>query len=81
MAEGGETTRAFAWDDPFDLDGQLREDEKPARGKAHAFVQGHLVPRVRKDYLVERLDREIMTRMGGVGCSVRRFRKPRRAAA
>ena len=44
MAEAGETPRSFAWDDPFDLDGQLREDEKPARDKAHAFVQGHLVP-------------------------------------
>ena len=67
MADAGETPRSFAWDDPFDIDCQLREDEKPARDKARAFVQGHLVSRVRKDYLVERLDREIMTRMGGVG--------------
>ena len=27
MAEAGETPRSFAWNDPFDLDGQLTEDE------------------------------------------------------
>ncbi|MGH6840830.1 MAG: acyl-CoA dehydrogenase, partial [Methylocella sp.] len=57
----------FAWDDPFDLDGQLSEDEKLVRTSARAFAQGYLAPRVRKDYLEERSDREIMTRMGGVG--------------
>ena len=67
MAEGGETTRSFAWDDPFDLDGQLREDEKLVRASARAFAQRYLFPRVTKDYLEERFDREIMTRMGGVG--------------
>jgi glutaryl-CoA dehydrogenase len=67
MAEGGETTRSFAWDDPFDLDGQLSEDEKLVRASARAFAQKYLFPRVTKDYLEERFDREIMTRMGGVG--------------
>ncbi|MGH6794489.1 MAG: acyl-CoA dehydrogenase [Methylocella sp.] len=67
MAERGETTRTFAWDDPFDLDGQLSEDEKLVRDSARVFAQGYLVPRVTKDYLEERFDREIMTRMGGLG--------------
>jgi glutaryl-CoA dehydrogenase len=67
MAEGGETTRSFAWDDPFDLDGQLSEDEKLVRASARAFAQRYLFPRVTKDYLEERFDREIMTRMGGAG--------------
>ncbi|MGA7384898.1 MAG: hypothetical protein WBW81_09510 [Methylocella sp.] len=34
MAEDGETTCVFAWGDPFDLDGQLSEDEKLMRDKA-----------------------------------------------
>jgi hypothetical protein len=34
MAGDGETTRAFDWDDPFDLDGQLSEDEKLARASS-----------------------------------------------
>lgn len=67
MAEGGETTRSFAWDDPFDLDGQLSEDEKLVRASARAFAQKYLFPRVTKDYLEERFDREIMTRMGAAG--------------
>ena len=67
MAEGGETTHSFAWNDPFDLDGQLSEDEKLVRDAARAFAQGYLAPRARKDYLEERFDREIMTQMGGVG--------------
>jgi glutaryl-CoA dehydrogenase len=36
MAEGGKTTRSFAWDDPFDLDGQLSEDEKLVRDSSEA---------------------------------------------
>lgn len=67
MAEGGETTRTFAWDDPFDLDGQVSEDEKLVRDSARAFAQGYLFPRVTEDNLHERFDREIMTRMGSLG--------------
>jgi glutaryl-CoA dehydrogenase len=67
MAEGGETTRSFAWDDPFDLDGQLSEDEKLVRASARAFAQEYLLPRAGEDYLEERFDREIMTRMGSLG--------------
>lgn len=37
MAEGGEITSTFAWNDPFDRDGQLSEDEKLARDFARAF--------------------------------------------
>jgi Acyl-CoA dehydrogenase, N-terminal domain len=67
IAEAGKTTCTFAWDDPFDLDGQLSEDEKLVRDKARAFAQGHLLPRAGEDYLEERFDREIMTRVGRVG--------------
>ncbi len=67
MAEVAETTRTFAWDDPFDLDGQLSEDEKLVRDSARAFAQEYLLSRATEDYLEERFDREIMTRMGSVG--------------
>jgi len=67
MAEDGEFTRSFAWNDPFDLDGQLSEDEKLVRASARAFAQGYLLPRAGEDYLEERFDREIMTRMGSLG--------------
>jgi hypothetical protein len=33
--------RSFAWNDPFDLDGQLCEDEKLVRDKVRAFAQGY----------------------------------------
>ena len=67
MAEEGETPRSFAWNDPFDLDGQLTEDEKLVRNSARAFAQGYLLPRAREDYLEERFDREILTQMGRLG--------------
>ncbi len=67
MAEEGETPRSFAWNDPFDLDGQLTEDEKLVRDSARAFAQGYLLPRAREDYLEERFDREILTQMGRLG--------------
>jgi glutaryl-CoA dehydrogenase len=67
MAEDGDAARAFAWNDPFDLDGQLSEDEKLVRDSARAFAQSYLAPRVIEDYLEERFDREIMTRMGSLG--------------
>jgi glutaryl-CoA dehydrogenase len=67
MAKGDEITHSFAWDDPFDLESQLSEDEKLVRDSARAFARGYLAPRVRKDYLEERFEREIMTRMGSLG--------------
>ncbi|MCI0600656.1 MAG: acyl-CoA dehydrogenase [Beijerinckiaceae bacterium] len=67
MAEGSEFTRPFAWDDPFDLDGQLTEDERLVRDSARAFAQGYLAPRAAQDYLEERFEREIMLRMARAG--------------
>ncbi len=67
MAWDGETTRSFAWNDPFDLEGQLSEDEKLVRDSARDFAQKYLAPRVTEDYLEERFEREIMRQMGGLG--------------
>jgi glutaryl-CoA dehydrogenase len=67
MAEGSEFARSFAWDDPFDLDDQLSEDERLVRDSAQAFAQRYLAPRAAQDYLEERFDREIMIEMGRAG--------------
>jgi glutaryl-CoA dehydrogenase len=67
MAREGEESQSFAWNDPFDIDDQLAEDEKLVRDSTRAFAQGYLLPRAREDYLEERFDREILTQMGRVG--------------
>jgi glutaryl-CoA dehydrogenase len=67
MAGKSEFARSFAWDDPFDLNGQLTEDERLARDSARAFAQRYLAPRAAQDYLEERFDREIAAEMGRAG--------------
>jgi glutaryl-CoA dehydrogenase len=63
----GESTAPFAWSDPFDLDGELGDDERLVRDSVRAFAQSVLLPRVTEDYLEERFDREIMAQMGALG--------------
>jgi len=82
---GRRDPRSFAWNDPFDLDGQLTEDEKLVRDSARAFAQGYLLPRAREDYLEERFDREILMQMAALDSSAddsaklwRRRARPRR---
>jgi glutaryl-CoA dehydrogenase len=58
---------SFAWDDPFDLNGQLAEDETLVRDSTRAFAQRYLAPRAAQDYLEERFDREIAIAMGRAG--------------
>jgi hypothetical protein len=85
IAEAGETPRSFAENDPFGLDSQLSEDQNLVRGNARALAQGYLLARAGEDYLEERFDREIMTRMGRVsarsGDSARLSTPPPRAAS
>jgi glutaryl-CoA dehydrogenase len=65
MADDAKTS--FLWSDPFDLDGQLNEDERLVRDSARAFAQDVLLPRVTDDYLEERFDRGVMRQMGALG--------------
>ncbi len=67
MAGKSEFAPSFAWDDPFDLNGQLTEDERLARDSARAFAQRYLAPRATQDYLEERFDRVIVLEMGRAG--------------
>jgi glutaryl-CoA dehydrogenase len=57
----------FNWEDPFDLDHQLTDEERLVRDTAEAYAQEKLQPRVTSAYLEERFDREIMSEMGALG--------------
>jgi glutaryl-CoA dehydrogenase len=65
--EGGESRWRFAWNDPFDLESQLSPEERLVRESTAAFAREVLLPRVTDDYLEERFDRGVMTRMGAQG--------------
>ncbi len=58
---------AFDWEDPFDLDHQLTDEERMVRDSAEAYAQEKLQPRVSSAFLEERFDREIMSEMGELG--------------
>jgi glutaryl-CoA dehydrogenase len=57
----------FDWQDPFDLDHQLTDEERLVRDTAEGYAQEKLLPRVTSAYLDERFDREIMSEMGALG--------------
>jgi glutaryl-CoA dehydrogenase len=57
----------FDWQDPFDLNHQLTDEERLVRDTAEAYAQEKLLPRVTSAYLEERFDREIMSEMGALG--------------
>ena len=57
----------FNWEDPFDLESQLTEDERMIRDAAHAFAQGELQPRVIKAFAEEMDAPELFPMMGQAG--------------
>lgn len=57
----------FNWEDPFDLDGMLTEEERMVRDSARDYCQEKLMPRVLEAHRHENFDREIMTEMGALG--------------
>jgi len=61
------TKAIFDWADPFDIDGQLTEEERMVRDTARDYAQEKLQPRVTSAYMEERFDREIMDEMGALG--------------
>src|SRR5262249_2158502 len=67
MTQVVDAAGSFAWNDPFDLNGQLAEDDKLVRDSARTFAQRHLAPRAVRDYLEERFDREVAVEMGRAG--------------
>jgi glutaryl-CoA dehydrogenase len=57
----------FRWDDAFNLDSQLSDDERMIRDAAESYAQDKLLPRVVSATLDERFDREIMNELGELG--------------
>lgn len=57
----------FNWEDPFDLEGQLTEDERMILDAAHGFAQDELQPRVQQAYRDEISAPELFPLMGKAG--------------
>ncbi|MDP3085445.1 MAG: acyl-CoA dehydrogenase [Rubrivivax sp.] len=57
----------FQWDDPFQFDSQLSDDERAVRDAAHTYCQERLQTRVLMAARHETFDREIMSEMGALG--------------
>lgn len=55
------------WQDPFDLNEQLNEEERMIRDAAHDYAQGKLQPRVQKAFHEGHFDREVLNEMGEAG--------------
>lgn len=58
---------AFNWEDPFNLESQLTEDERMIRDAAHGFAQSELQPRVIKAFADEVDAPELFPLMGQAG--------------
>ena len=58
---------AFAWDDPFDLESQLSEEERAIRDTAHGYARDKLAPRIVEAYAKETVDPAIFREMGALG--------------
>jgi glutaryl-CoA dehydrogenase len=57
----------FNWQDPFNLDDQLTDEERLVRDTAASYAQQHLAPRVRDAFRNETTDRAIFNEMGELG--------------
>nr|WP_145545282.1 acyl-CoA dehydrogenase [Variovorax boronicumulans] len=57
----------FDWQDPFQLDQQLTEDERLIRDAARAYCQDRLMPRVQAMFRNESVDTSIFREMGELG--------------
>ncbi|TGZ52093.1 Glutaryl-CoA dehydrogenase [Temnothorax longispinosus] len=58
---------AFNWEDPFELESQLTQDEILMRDQFRTYCQEQLLPRVIEANRKEHFDREIMRQMGQLG--------------
>ena len=57
----------FQWNDPFQLDQQLSDDERMIRDAAYEYCQGKLMPRVQDMFRHEKTDISIFREMGELG--------------
>ncbi len=61
------TKAAFKWEDPFNLDAELTEDERLIRDTARDYCQSKLLPRVKEAFREEKTDPAIFREMGELG--------------
>jgi glutaryl-CoA dehydrogenase len=66
-APKGGTMAPFNWEDPFDLESQLTEEERMIRDAAHGFAQSELQPRVIAAFREEVDAPELFPLMGQAG--------------
>lgn len=57
----------FKWDDPFDLESQLTQDEIMIRDQFRNYCQERLMPRVIEANRMERFHKEIIKEIGSLG--------------
>ncbi|MCB1520366.1 MAG: acyl-CoA dehydrogenase [Hyphomicrobiaceae bacterium] len=57
----------FQWNDPFQIDAELGEDERMVSETARRYAADKLAPRVRDAFRNERTDPEIFREMGALG--------------
>jgi glutaryl-CoA dehydrogenase len=57
----------FHWDDPFQIEEQLTDEERMVAETARGFAQERLLPRVIEDFREERFDASIMREIGELG--------------
>jgi len=57
----------FDYNDPFDLEDELGDDERMIRDSARAYAQDRLAPRVAKAFADEYTDPEIFREIGALG--------------
>ena len=55
------------WQDPFELDSQLSEEQRMVRDSAEQYAQGSLAPRVKQAFRDESTDPSIFREMGEMG--------------
>ncbi len=75
----GSTFERFNYEDPFNLNAQLTDDERAISDAARQFSQEKLLPRVREAYNKETFDIEIMKEMGEqgfLGCTIKDYDLP-----
>jgi glutaryl-CoA dehydrogenase len=57
----------FRWEDPFNIEAQLTEDERSIRDAARSYAQERLAPRIVEAYEKEKVDLAIFKEMGALG--------------
>ena len=72
----GTVFEKFNFEDAFDLNGQLTDEERMISDAARHFATENLMPRVREAYNKEHFDLEIMRefgKMGFLGCTIKDY--------